>query len=599
MEAKGSSRSSEIPLAMDPSQINECGFAPDADATNRHRSGGSGWPQTLAALFPALFLLGLALVHGPQAGSLDDAFVVWSDARDLIGAEGSPDMLGESGDRAPIEGATSLLDVALKGIVLQLRPTADPLQFAGWMGIVWLLLLLLVAARAAWRWTASVPMTGAVACLFAVSPGLVESAGYLLEGPLFALLWTLALVAAVDGRPGLCSVWGLFLAAARPEGLPIAPILVAWAAWRSRRTLGIEASSSRGRALPWGWVLAGIACPGVVTALRWWRFGEIVPNTYYAKASDSAATEILDGLGYVRGVVWGSPGPLWSSIMVGAALLLTTAWIVLGRREGEPCEAARGGGGLLTLSCLYALGVILSGGDSYEGARLFMPIAIPLWLGLALCGRNPLVVAIAATVALLPGALGGSGLDSWRRPVPMLASTADALVQGPVGLDAYAGDAETFRAVAAALGSGGVFAHVHTQRFRWFEPRTSVLDLTGLTDRRIARLPQVGPVRFGRFALREALDQEVGAIHLDPQRARRSSIVDAPSLVVALADPTCAARYIGEPFVEPDLAAAFSRNYLGASRAMPGGQGLFNLLVHQSRAEAFREQGFRVAVPAK
>jgi hypothetical protein len=578
--------------------MNECGFAPDAGATHRDRSGASGWPQTLTALIPALFLLGLALVHGPQAGSLDDAFVVWSDARDLIGADGSPSELGASGISVPVEGATSLLDVALKGVVLRVWPTADPLRVAGLMGILWLLLLLLVAARATWRWTASVALTGSVACLFAVAPGLVESAGYLLEGPLFALLWTLALVAAVDGRPGLCSFWGLLLAAARPEGLPIAPILVAWAAWRSNHPGGNEASSSKGGARIWGWGLTGLACAGVVTAFRWWRFEEIVPNTYYAKSSDSAATEILDGLGYVRGVVWGSPGPLWSSTMIGAALLLTAGWLMFRRQRGEPHAAVRGRRGLLTLSGLYALGVIVSGGDSYEGARLFMPIVIPLWLGLAL-SRSPLVVALVATVALLPGALGGSGLDSWRRPASMLATSADALVQGPVGLDAYAGDAETFRAVATALGSDGVFAHVHTQRFRWFEPRASVLDLTGLTDRRIARLPQVGPVRFGRFALREALEQQVGAIHLDPQRARPSSIVDAPSLVDALAHPTSAARYIGEPFVEPDLAAALSRDYLGASRVLPGGQGFFNLLVHRSRAEAFRAQGFRVAASTK
>ncbi len=571
------------------------------------RSGA--WPGTLGALVPSLLLLALVVVHGPQAGSLDDAFVVWADARDLAFGMWQPVLMSEMGERAAVEGSTSLLDVGLKALVLRLSPSIDPLRAAGWMGLAWLLALLWVVVAAARRWSGSGPLAAAVACLVTVSPGLVESAGYLLEGPLFALLLTLALVAAVDARPGRCAAWGLLLAAARPEGLLVAPLLVTWAGGRLRfRAASLGAESAPRARIPWGWVGVGLLCSAVVTALRWWRFSELLPNTYYAKASDSAVREALDGANYVLAVLWGSPGPAIASVGTGLALIWTAVWS--GRRLRGPMVGTQGGGsrdagrGLLAVSLLYGAGVIVSGGDSYEGARLFMPIALPLWLGLAVSfgagsprPRGPLTWAalLVPFLALVPSAVRGIPIDALKQPSLLWSYTGRALAQGPVGLEAYAGDAEVFQAVALALGPQGVFAHVHTQRFRWFEPSTPVLDLTGLTDWRIARLPEDGPVRFGRFALSEALRLGVGAIHLDPQRARPSSIVDAPSLEEALADPAVAGRYIGEPFVDPKLAAELARDYVGASFVLPFGQGFFNLAVHHSRADAFREQGFRVS----
>ncbi len=588
---------------MDPSLVNKCGFAPLTPDPLLDRSSAKGpvWPPW-AAIIPALLLLAVTLVHGPQAGSLDDAFVVWSDARDMGQGLSLPDAPGASGVLAPAEGSTSLLDVALKAVVLQVWPSLDPLRVAGWMGLLWLVSLLAVVVRATLRWTGSAAIAALMGGLVAVSPGLVESAGYLLEGPLFALLWTLAILAAAEARPRTCALWSLLLAAARPEGLLLAPVLLLWAGLRVRS----RADSPGSQRFPWGWLAVGVGCSALVTIVRWLRFGDVLPNTYYAKASDSALREAVDGLAYLRAVLWGSSGPSLASVAVGLSL----AWAaVLIWRSTRSSGGAGAGRSLLLLSGLYALGVVVSGGDSYEGARLFMPIALPLWLGLAAslalregatpAPRRAVVYGslLVPLLALLPASIGSSGQGAWRQPLHFLASTGRALAQGPVGLEAFDGDAETFQAVALALHPEGVFAHVHTQRFRWFQAATPTLDLTGLTNRQIARMPAEGSVRFGRFALGEALKQQVGAIHLDPQRARPTSIVDAPGLVEALSDPAVAGRYVGEPFVAPELARALARDYVGASRALSGGQGYFNLLIHRSRVADFRQGGFRVAAP--
>ena len=539
--------------------------------------------------------------------------MVWSDARELVAPSGSPELSGDSGYLARAEGSTSLLDVGLKALALRVAPKLDPLRAAGWMGMGWLLLLVGSSVSTARRWTGSWYVAGLTGCFFALSPGLVESAGYLLEGPLFALLWTSALIAAVEARPGLCALCSVLLAAARPEGLLLAPVLVSWAGYRARYGTAAPSSAPSFGGWPWRWVGVGLGCSLAVTSLRWLRFRDLVPNTYYAKASDSPLTEVLDGLGYLRAVLWGpgaQAGPSLSALGVSVSLAMAATILWRRTRRVPSASGVRGAArGLLVLSALYAAVVVASGGDSYEGARLFMPVAIPVWLGLAASHGRPVrpsrlvnLSMLLALATLIPASV-GTGLSN-QRPSTFLSSTWQALAAGPVGLEAFEGDAETFRAVALALGpapetatgsaSGAVFAHVHTQRFRWFEPSTPVLDLTGLTDRRIARLPAEGPIRFGRFALAEALRQQVPAIHLDPQRARLTSIVDAPSLVEALCDPTVAGRYVGEPFMAKELARALARDYVGASRVLPQGQGYFNLLVHRSRADGFRSQGFRV-----
>jgi hypothetical protein len=118
------------------------------------------------------------------------------------------------------------------------------------------------------------------------------------------------------------------------------------------------------------------------------------------------------------------------------------------------------------------------------------------------------------------------------------------------------------------------------------------LDLTGLTDRSIARLPAPGQVKFGRDAVEEALRQRAGALHLDPVGVRPVSI-STVELVSALASPSVAANFGGPPYLGRDTAARVAAAYVGASFAVPGG--VVNLLVRRDLVQRFVEQGFTVS----
>lgn len=502
-------------------------------------------------------------------------------------------MAGETG-ASLVEGSTSLLDWSLKGALLRALPAWDPLRMAGWLGLAWLVLGVTVAALAGARWSGSKVVGAGVGCLVALSPGLTESAAYLLEGPLFACLWLLALVAAAERRLWRCWVWSLLLAAARPEGLALAPCLMAWAG----------RGEVRGEPVRWrksvAWAAAGALAAGIVTLTRHAVYGDWLPNTYYAKSSGSRWLEFQDGLRYVLDVLWQGSSPTAAALALGAAVL-----IVIGRSwrgssfelGGAECRGTAVG--LLAFAGLYAAGVIWSGGDSYLGARLFMPIGLATWLalGASLRGATSTVTALALAVpsmALVAPFFGDSGSLHSVPLQKVLPRTVDALSAGPVGMEAFAGDREVFAEIADALGPHGVFAHLHTQRYRWFQPNAPVLDLTGLTDREVARRPAEGPVRFGRAAVALALEREVGAIHLDPLRGRASALVDALDLAGALSDPGVAGRYLGEPYLESALAQRLASDYVAASRRLPDGAGYFNLLVRRDMADSFRAKGFRL-----
>ncbi|MEM9382306.1 MAG: hypothetical protein AAGB93_20295, partial [Planctomycetota bacterium] len=171
-------------------------------------------------------------------------------------------------------------------------------------------------------------------------------------------------------------------------------------------------------------------------------------------------------------------------------------------------------------------------------------------------------------------------------------AVAAGLRAGPTGLEAFEGDARALSAVHEALGDE-VFAHRHVQRYRWFEPGAAVLDLTGLTDAEVARRPAPGPVRFGRDAVDLALDRRVGALHLDPLRARPAALAAADPLR-ALSDPSVAPAFGGPPYLDPELARRVAVDYRGASLALPEAGGFFNLFVRTDLADRFRAAGFSV-----
>ena len=95
------------------------------------------YPDRVESLVAAALALA-ALAWAPAPGSLDDAFVVWADARSWA-----------SGSAPSVEGSTSALDVALKARVLAVAgPEVDPLRVAGILGIAFLIAAVTAASFA-------------------------------------------------------------------------------------------------------------------------------------------------------------------------------------------------------------------------------------------------------------------------------------------------------------------------------------------------------------------------------------------------------------------------------------------------------------------
>lgn len=520
---------------------------------------------TLGVGGAAVLLLALA----PPAGSLDDVFVVLTEARRALGAVGE-----DAWSPAPVDSCTSPADVLLKMALLVAASGQDPLRAAGWLALLEVALFVAVSVR----WLSSrvddLRLRAVCAVGLAGTPGFLESATYRLEGPLFAVLWMLACAAAMDRAPRRAITWGAALAWVRPEGM----LLGLAASW-------LAAGPGLARAgRPRAWAALLVLVP--VSAYRWMRFGDWLPNTYRAKRSDDLVQEWMDGSSYAADLLL-SPG--------GLALVLLAVVVGRGARVGRGAGTADHAGrcsAVLGLAGLALAVMVASGGDSYAGARLALPIGVPLWLGLANGhGRVGPRAAVGVVAALLQAVfLLGTG----QAGAPVVERLRGAR-GGPAGLEIFGAEERALEAASIALGDE-VLAHRHLQRVRWFCPELRVMDLTGLTDREVATMPAPGQVKFGRDAVGLALDKRVGALHLDPVGVRPMAL-SSVALIAALSDPRVAARFAGPPFLARELAERLDRTYLGASYPVPGGH--VNLLVRKDLAGRFQAAGFTVASAAQ
>ncbi len=151
----------------------------------------------------------------------------------------------------------------------------------GWLGLFALAALGLFAlaalglAAGGWaRRRAGSTLAGVLVGAGAVcAPATLEAASYLLEAPWFALAFAWMLAAASGDRPAQTWVAASWLAAVRPEGMLVAPVVVAWVAHRTGRGA-------------WRGVLLGALPGAVLSLLRRVLFGAWVPNTFPAKSSD-------------------------------------------------------------------------------------------------------------------------------------------------------------------------------------------------------------------------------------------------------------------------------------------------------------------------
>lgn len=235
--------------------------------------------EKLNLLGAAVGLLGLALISWDlQPWTLDDAYISFRYAENFAAGHG---LVYNPGER--VEGYTTFLWVVLLGLGDLLG--ADVRILAKLLGALCAAATVLLLAFAH-RVVPTLPRpAGALAaawlgtcCVFSAwaMPGM--------EVPLVALLLLGTSLTALAERPVLTGVLGALALMTRPDCIVVVGVWMLHAAWRRR------------------W-----RAPAVLAALygpyflgRWWYYGWLLPNTFYAKVGASEA-QLERGLEYLSG----------------------------------------------------------------------------------------------------------------------------------------------------------------------------------------------------------------------------------------------------------------------------------------------------------
>lgn len=321
--------------------------------------------------------VGTALA-GQRSWMADDTFISLRYAANLAQGDGLVYNVGER-----VEGFTNLLWTLMLAVALRLGIDAEVASMLGGLLSFTLLLGVLLRAHLGAREAAGInAFTLPVGVLLAVgSSAMLDFATSGLETAFFSLLLVAGLRAADLERPVGAAVLLALATLCRPDGLLVAAIAGLSLLLRNRR-----------HALRYGLVLALILAP--VTLARVHYYGDLLPNTFYAKSGDRS---------------W------WSQGLVYLGLHLREhPWLLLlpvtVRSAPLPAVAA----------LAYGLYVVKVGGDFMLG-RLLVPAtamaALPVdVLSLRLQARGLRGVIAAASLvllmALLPPSVGAGATVS-------------------------------------------------------------------------------------------------------------------------------------------------------------------------------------------
>lgn len=416
----------------------------------------------------------------------DDAFISFQYARNLVAGHG---LVFNPGER--VEGYTNFLWTMLAALTIWLG--GDPVFWGYAAGIVIGLTIVLVSYRIATSLVG--PGWGLAAALLVASSQsiLVYTArGAGMETGLFTLLLLLSsgayLAASRTNDPRRYGLAGFTLALAaltRPEGVMIFGLTVGHAvlsAW-------LDNAHRRLSVTTWLRTTVRSLSPLVVAFLvifvpyflwRSWYYGDVLPNTFYAKTG-GGVQQWLRGLRYLGECVLAFGGLL---LVIAAAAPFATH-VDRSGRDRWYAALTTPAGYLCVLCVAYASYIIYTGGDHFPGERFFVPI-VP-WLALLI------VLGMAALIRL-------SVPQRASRPAYALAILAIAVAawmglnRGDALEQRLAGNDESVWIWAdlgvwlnrntppdASIAAAGIGA------IAYYSQRETI-DLHGLTDRHIARV---------------------------------------------------------------------------------------------------------------
>jgi arabinofuranosyltransferase len=318
----------------------------------------------------------------------DDALISFRYAQNLVAGNGLVYNVGER-----VEGYTNFLWTMLAALVLLLG--GEPVTVSYYAGIVIALLLVGATFIFARRFIGAGGALAAAALLGTSHSLLLYTArGSGLEAGLFALLIVIGSYLFVTERPTRAGIAFVLATMTRPEG---AMLLLIAAAVRvfERRTL-------RDNDL-WRMIGVYVLIGLPFFAWRYSYYGDLLPNTFYAKTGGGLAQAWRGGL-HAADFVLFAGGPLLIALLLLAALHAARTW----RAGGETRRSQL----LIWLVVgLYTAYIVAVGGDHFPGFRFFVPVlpflAILLATGLsslAMWSRVPvqrIAPAIAIVIAVL------------------------------------------------------------------------------------------------------------------------------------------------------------------------------------------------------
>jgi hypothetical protein len=259
----------------------------------------------------------------------DDAFISFRYSEHLANGLG---LVFNPAD-GPLEGFTNLSWVVLNAAAMKLG--FDPLAFSQSLGLACLAACMLVLLRV------SVPVAFLFGACVLTMPGFIDVTGSGLETPLASLAGLLLAYEVLTESRSLLRLFGisLLLVTTRPDGVILLAAATLAFAWRSGRRLKRELPLVVALAVP----------PLLLAAFRFAYFGELAPNTYFAKSADVSSWAA--GFAYWVGFAKNSPH-------VPALIVLWLTALVARARRPTPLDVF----GVTTVA-LYVVYVAKVGGD--------------------------------------------------------------------------------------------------------------------------------------------------------------------------------------------------------------------------------------------
>lgn len=430
--------------------------------------------------------------------TVDDSFITYRVARNWAAGLGPVYQAGER-----VEGTTGLLWPALLALAIRLGLPVDATAKA--LGLVGSALALVAVTRLARRLLGDARAALAAPFTLALHPLWAAWSCAGMETPLFAAGLAWAAWALVAGKRLFRTVpldgvlFGI-LSWVRPEGLLFGALAFASTTLSEPR----EGGAARRRALAWGLSFAALAAPVAIASFSY--YGALLPNTYVAKMVP-AAVRLPAGFKALGDFL------TYSGLALVALLI-----VAVPRLRTAPAPA-----GFIALAVAgLAAEVVWVGGDVLH-LRFFVHV-LPLLAVLVALGIDQLAsgfaIARAPSGVAATGVLAASLALAWvlasaqqdRRALEARDQFGAAYavrnprnveeVAAPLGLWLHDHAPPGARLATWDIGAIGYFSGLH------------VIDLYGLTDRRLARMNHDGTPPSERMAYFESLDPELLVTYL-------------------------------------------------------------------------------------